>query len=365
MLWDVRSFQTHKFSKDESIIFASAEAFQQVVVCMSILRYVIASNCKLNKTDIATEAEDFICDLMNVTLGYELVNLNRRQKNHPVIDLASDAFRISIQVTADSSRKKIKETITGFYAHEFHKKYDTLLILNLTQKKKYAKSFRKILREETRFDIWDIDDLIWNIERERVHYDASDVSKLIRDQLPGIVRAISPPDSLFSRLSSIEGIPPKDANDFVTFIGTEDLEEKRAVIKGVENLFAVLRDQTYPQMREFLAILLKHARQEHDFEYMSMYVKPRYVGDITYLNKPELKELSDDLVNAGLLVFSDDIYDDRAWLKFRAPQCDFDFLCAIRKFVNNDLSLLRAIVVSLDFSLLDRIPGRRNSEESY
>jgi hypothetical protein len=96
-------------------MFATAEAFQDIVVRLSVLRYVITSNTRRGKHDIAIDAEDFFAGFCNLLLEWNLVNLNRTEyPNYPAIDLGDQARRIAIQVTAENTVDKIKSTINPF-----------------------------------------------------------------------------------------------------------------------------------------------------------------------------------------------------------------------------------------------------------
>lgn len=95
----------------------------------------------MNLYDINVVAEDFFTGLLNLIYGYKLRNLNVVEKNTPAIDLGDEENRISIQVTSDNSSKKIKETIRKFIEKQSYFKYDRLVILMLTKKKKYTTVF--------------------------------------------------------------------------------------------------------------------------------------------------------------------------------------------------------------------------------
>lgn len=118
-------------------------------------------NC-VNFYDINIVAEDFYAELLNLIFGYELVNLNVAEKNAPAIDLSDAKNRVSIQVTSDNSSEKVKETIRKFIEQKHYLKFDRLIVLILTKKKKYTTAFNTAGRfdfEVTR-DILDYTDLM-------------------------------------------------------------------------------------------------------------------------------------------------------------------------------------------------------------
>lgn len=89
------------------------------------------------------------------------------EKNAPAIDLYDEVNRIAIQVTSDSSSKKINHTIEEFNKNKAYNRYDRLVVLVLTQKKKYTAAFDtdgNFVFDKTK-DIWDVEDLIKDIRK--------------------------------------------------------------------------------------------------------------------------------------------------------------------------------------------------------
>ena len=86
--------------------------------------------------DINKIAEDLICGLMKELCDLpNLKNMNaEKKKNYPGIDLADDTARVAVQVTATSGIEKIKGTLETFISHDFHDKYDRLIVYILGRK---------------------------------------------------------------------------------------------------------------------------------------------------------------------------------------------------------------------------------------
>lgn len=95
----------------------------------------------VNLYDINIIAEDFFTELLNLIFDYKLKNVNVVEKNAPAIDLIDEENKISIQVTSDNSSTKIKHTINEYIYNKSYEKYDRLIVLILTRKKKYSASF--------------------------------------------------------------------------------------------------------------------------------------------------------------------------------------------------------------------------------
>ncbi|KKO92456.1 hypothetical protein AAW12_04970 [Sphingobacterium sp. Ag1] len=70
--------------------------------------------------------------------------------NHPAIDIYSLDHKVAIQISSESSTKKIKKCLSDFIINEFHLKYEKLYIIFLTQQSSVNQSsLDKIVNNET------------------------------------------------------------------------------------------------------------------------------------------------------------------------------------------------------------------------
>lgn len=138
----------------------------------------------VNLYDINIIAEDFFPGLLNLIYGYELKNANHLEKNAPAIDLIDQKNRIAVQVTSDNSSTKIKHTIEEFNKSQAYHLYDRLVVLILTQKKKYSSNFdtQGLFSFEKARDIWDVEKLIKDI-RELETAKIKNVSDYLSEEL--------------------------------------------------------------------------------------------------------------------------------------------------------------------------------------
>ena len=138
----------------------------------------------VNLYDINIIAEDFFPGLLNLIYGYELKNANHLEKNAPAIDLIDQKNRIAVQVTSDNSSTKIKHTIEEFNKSQAYQLYDRLVVLILTQKKKYSSNFdtQGLFSFEKARDIWDVEKLIKDI-RELETAQIKNVSDYLSEEL--------------------------------------------------------------------------------------------------------------------------------------------------------------------------------------
>lgn len=119
----------------------------------------------VNLYDINIIAEDFFTGLLNLIFDYKLKNANVVEKNAQAIDLIDEENKISIQVTSDNSNTKIKHTIHEYIDNKSYEKYDRLIVLILTRKKKYSRPFdtNNTFVFDKESDILDVKDLIKSI----------------------------------------------------------------------------------------------------------------------------------------------------------------------------------------------------------
>ncbi|RVU04664.1 hypothetical protein EOE18_10925 [Novosphingobium umbonatum] len=103
------------------------------VVSRIILQVELAT--AQGRTDINLALEDaFIPILKSVFNLPHLINLNRKQKNFPGIDLGDDYDRIAFQVTSTTALEKVKSTVTQFMSRSYYNTFDELYVLMLGRK---------------------------------------------------------------------------------------------------------------------------------------------------------------------------------------------------------------------------------------
>lgn len=155
-------------TSEEGLSMLNKEVYlKEVAGSLALLSKEVTILNAVNLYDINIVAEDFFPGLLNLIYKYELKNANYLEKNAPAIDLFDRINRIAVQVTSDNSSKKINHTIEEFNKNESYKIYDRLIILILTQKKRYTTEFNtdgKFVFDKTK-DIWDVEDLMKDIRK--------------------------------------------------------------------------------------------------------------------------------------------------------------------------------------------------------
>src|SRR5215213_3408252 len=72
-----------------------------------------------NEYDIHNHAETVLIPLLKSVFNWNLENVNFEDKNATSIDLIDRKSRIGVQVTSDTSLKKIKTTIQKFFKSKY------------------------------------------------------------------------------------------------------------------------------------------------------------------------------------------------------------------------------------------------------
>ena len=87
------------------------------------------------RTDINLALEDALIPILRSAYNLpNLINLNRRRKNYPGIDLGDDTDRVAFQITSTTSLDKVKGTVKQFMDRSYYNSFDELYVLILTRK---------------------------------------------------------------------------------------------------------------------------------------------------------------------------------------------------------------------------------------
>ena len=110
---------------------------------------------KQGRLDLNLISEDaWIPILKEVYQCPNLVNLNRKHKNFPGIDLGDEQDRVAFQVTSSTDIDKVKSTLEQFKKRNYKNAFDELYIFTLRSKQKsYSQEvIDKLIRDDIHFD---------------------------------------------------------------------------------------------------------------------------------------------------------------------------------------------------------------------
>ncbi len=328
-----------------------ARLYQNVVMKLSVLRYMLKSQSKAGKTDLNRDCESFFRDVLNLVHGYSLVNLNNDELNHAAIDLADDGRRLCIQVTATSAVGKLQETMQKFVKHGHDKKYDRLVFLMLVDKKNYqARSFDEFKDKsffDSKKDVWDMDDVLSQAEKGTVD-ELRQLSNYLDALLPSITRAIAPA-SLLAQAEQVDDTPAKTATTFLTHFGNtpgsrEWVDEFTDLQRLHMKLQALSRNQ-----REFLSFITFNGTDSRFGHRRSMVVQT--VTQRLQLSEAQTREYYAALECVGLIDVDSEECAKSFELTFKlASGCDAFTLLQV--YLETADKINKALV-DCDFSILD------------
>lgn len=136
----------------------------EIIVNLSVLRFVISANAEAGLYDINRACENLYRDIFNVVFNRQYKNLNEETENYPAIDLGDKSARIAVQITSDKKRLKIQHTLDEFESHSMWNDYDELYIFNILSKSDHKTSFYFDEQRQKLFDhskyLKDSDDLL-------------------------------------------------------------------------------------------------------------------------------------------------------------------------------------------------------------
>lgn len=152
------------------------DIYDKIVHALSIFIDEIEIKAKNNLLDDNVFSEDFIKDLLNVCMGWNLVNLNADVNGFPGIDLGDKERHIGVQITSTKTSKKIIDSLDTIVDNKVDSDFNEIYFLILGRKQNsYAVDFTKYSTLDcSENNIWDVLD----IGKWCAHYDAVHMEKV-------------------------------------------------------------------------------------------------------------------------------------------------------------------------------------------
>jgi hypothetical protein len=136
-------------------------SIDKIIYAFAILENKIKLSNSLNLLDINIHVENFFRDILNyLYLDRKFTNLNIDFSNYSAIDLGDNICDLSFQITSDSSRSKVLETIEKYNRRKDYK--EVIMLFCVIKKPKR----RKNISENTigfQLSEWDFSDLVKKI----------------------------------------------------------------------------------------------------------------------------------------------------------------------------------------------------------
>lgn len=332
-------------------MFTTAKKFEEILTCLSILKYIIKSKSKKGLFDTNKNAESFFCKILNTTYKWKLENMNCVSSNYPAIDLGDSHNRICAQITSDNTSSKIKNTIATFIEHDLYKQYDRLIIFTLTDIKRYNANFDtqgKFSFDQNK-DIIDTDKLLSEIEKLE-NEAITVIHDFVKSELKPLKEIFVEKGSLLSDVEKTTIDFPSNINKFLAHYNC-DKEHYTIEYNGIHQLYTNIVNLP-KETRECLFALLYKSQENKAFSY-SPQLYTLYQEVTSYINKPEyiLKGQFDILISHGLISHENEGDVSRFDIYSASPQ-KLNYFSQIKDFANGEQDLLREIIIECDFRSL-------------
>lgn len=105
------------------MVFNDENLFKEIILklCIVQLYIVNVSKCKLYDANII--AEDFFASLFSIIYDTEFENLNKSAPNAKAVDIGDIKGELAIQITAEKTAKKVRDSVNKFKTSNFHSQY--------------------------------------------------------------------------------------------------------------------------------------------------------------------------------------------------------------------------------------------------
>lgn len=329
----------------------SFKYFEEILMYLSVLRYIFKSRSKMGLYDLNKKAEPFFRQLINLTYFWDLQNLNTIQTNYPAIDLGDTVKRVCVQVTAENKSSKIKNTINKFVEKQLYKSYERIIILILTEKKNYTANFDTggFFSFDAANDIIDIDDLLSAIENLDIEL-LEKINNYLSKELSSVVRLFADKGSILSQIPVFSGIKPLESKAFFEYLGLtdEELEQGKIEVLSLYEKLASLSKRS----REYLFLLIDRSKKSVAVGGINhLYALPADIENYSSLTRAESNEEFQVLEANGLVYYEPEEYPPRIEISF-SIDIGVDLFMMIREFLN-DSNKLERVIVHCDFGLLN------------
>jgi hypothetical protein len=331
---------------------ASTQTFEDILLNLSVLRYIFKSRSKRGRYDLNKQAENFFRDILNLVDGLDLVNLNEKLSNAPAVDLGDRGNRICVQVTAERESGKIHDTIDGFIKHKLYNQYDRLVILIITEKRNYTTDFdtKSKFNFSKEDDIWDIDDLLEKIEMLDLNR-AAELKNYLSKELAPIVAAFAEPSSLLAKAEARIDTPPKTAEKFLSFLGFNPRDEYwDSELKSINDFYKKLSCLSKKQ-REFFSIIVSRGEVKQSFGTSRIRIFPSELENFLRLPREDSLNYFRVLESVGLANYDEDESTQQIEIYFNTNSGN-DLFVTLKEFLGSD-EIINKLLVDGDFTVLD------------
>lgn len=224
----------------------SGKCLEEISRKFAILKTAIEQSGSLGLTNIHKHCENFVKNLLNITYGYKLLNLNADITTYPALDLGDEDRGIAYQVTSERNSNKVEDTLTKANRHKHYLKFPSIRLFILGKKQQtYTISKDFDFDFDWKKDIEDFDSLLKEIQHRSLET-LRRLNDYLEEELPGTISVIENKEA-----AKIQGSPAHviDVAKSLEQTGMNDFEHWACKLKLVGGNFSV--PILYNKLKEF------------------------------------------------------------------------------------------------------------------
>lgn len=332
----------------------------QIIDELTAVSHQVQSRAGLQLYDLNKYLEDFIKDILNIVLGYNLKNLNEERSNNPGLDLGDEKEGVAFQITSTKTSEKVNETLKKAAGQK--DTFPTIYVLILGGKQgKYTltpelvKPFGFTEQEH----IWDMDDVLKKVMSLPINR-LQDLHDLVNKEVARVKIELEVPDKQGKYQTNIdsyiEQIPRERFEGISTYY-----KFQQEFAENNRSDYEVSEDDVRKDFRKFIKTLKKLPRitrqcysfllQRSQWNDASKFINDDYLRRVCTF--PDLDGELRLLMEADLCSFwePDEHGKSATWRLDTVPRCkSYEFTAEFMEFIKSKDIALDKVVVSLDFS---------------
>ena len=306
------------------------DIYDKIVHELSVYANDIEAKAENNLLDDNVFSEDFIKDLLNICMGWNLINLNTDKNRFPGIDLGDKERRIGVQVTSTKTSKKISDSLDKIVSNNVDMNYNEIYFFILGRKQdSYSVDFTKYETLDcSENNIWDVSDIIaWCAHYDSIHIEQVwNIIKreiVMEDEKSGIPIEIK--KGILELKNAIHKVFEVSNQSIQTHYASEEyLDESNKSLGELDKMLPYLDENTYITCKEVLEEGLELGKALHTYQKWEWKIEAKCIC-IMYkvLLEKNLQEASELIANdilglkngIDIVIDGDNLFDRLTELK--------------------------------------------------
>ena len=306
------------------------DIYDKIVHELSVYANDIEAKAENNLLDDNVFSEDFIKDLLNICMGWNLINLNTDKNRFPGIDLGDKERRIGVQVTSTKTSKKISDSLDKIVSNNVDMNYNEIYFFILGRKQdSYSVDFTKYETLDcSENNIWDVSDIIaWCAHYDSIHIEQVwNIIKreiVMEDEKSGIPIEIK--KGILELKNAIHKVFEVSNQLIQTHYASEEyLDESNKSLGELDKMLPYLDENTYITCKEVLEEGLELGKALHTYQKWEWKIEAKCIC-IMYkvLLEKNLQEASELIANdilglkngIDIVIDGDNLFDRLTELK--------------------------------------------------